>query len=544
MPYKLRKCRGKDLYWVITKTTGEKHSNEPLPLERAKAQMKALYASMKGSGIFDEVKDKGMAVLTGTNYVGAFNRLDDEYVRNNPPTDIIDEGAYKHDKDYERIAKMRENGASPEIIDKLIRESDERFLKNIRENYKVNPLASALGYAGIASKNVAEDKYGLDKNLFVGKGRAITVLVRARRKHNFPIKGAGFFGDLWDATKRTVSSGLDVVKTGIFNAVSSVSNVLAGRAPRERLPPSVRRLLAKIGDLPIVELYVRRDPIQSALNTALNIISFGAWDSVRQKYQYDKFFHLQLECVIQVGNQDFLDRRYTLEKNAVIELHPSADATKDTEMLSVPLNGVGVTLNSLLENAKVILGKNYYLYDPFLNNCQDFIMALLKGSGLGNKVIFDFVKQPIDELIQEVPSWTGKIGRALTDAGGVVDTIMYGQGKSKPMPKFAKQLEALGVKPMDYLAMAQKNAHKAGLAYNMLSFSTDDKHKLQIPNADGKIVRFGASGLKDYLLYTMTHDAKADQRRNNYRRRATKIQGDWAKDPYSANSLALAVLWS
>jgi hypothetical protein len=112
------------------------------------------------------------------------------------------------------------------------------------------------------------------------------------------------------------------------------------------------------------------------------------------------------------------------------------------------------------------------------------------------------------------------------------------------MPKFAKQLEALGIKPVDYLAMAQKNAHRAGLAHNMLSFSTDDKHKLQIPNVDGKIIRFGASGLKDYLLYSMTRDAKADQRRSNYRKRAMKIKGDWAKDPYSPNSLAISVLWS
>jgi hypothetical protein len=543
MPYKLRKARGKDLYYVITKDTGKKHSNEPLPLERAKAQMKALYASMDGSGIFDDIKDKGMAVLTRTNYVGPFNRLDDEYIRTHPPVDIIDEGAMKHDIEYSRIAKMREDGASPETIERLIRESDERFLKNIRDNYKVNPLASALGYAGIKGKNVAEDKYGLDKNLFVGKGRAIKVLVGARKKYKFPMKGAGFFGDLWDSAKRAVSSTVDAVKTRVSDTVSSIRNVLAGKAPRERLPPSVRRLLAEIGDKPIVELYVRREPIQSALNSALNIISFGAWNSVRQKYQYDKFFHLRLECTIQVSNQDNLTRKYILEKNAVIELTVASDPTSDTEMIAVPLD-VGITLNGLLEGAKRWLGTDFYKYDPFFQNCQDFVMALLRGNGLGNEEVFKFIKQPIDELIQEVPSWTGKIARALTDAGGVVDTIMYGQGKSKPMPKFAKQLEALGIKPVDYLAMAQKNAHKAGLAYNMLSFSTDDKHKLQIPNADGKIIRFGASGLKDYLIYSMTRDAKADQRRSNYRKRAMKIKGDWAKDPYSPNSLAISVLWS
>nr|WPF46730.1 MAG: hypothetical protein [Lake Baikal virophage 11] len=45
MPWKLRKAPKKDLYWVVNKETGKKHSKDPLPKETAKAQMKALYAS-------------------------------------------------------------------------------------------------------------------------------------------------------------------------------------------------------------------------------------------------------------------------------------------------------------------------------------------------------------------------------------------------------------------------------------------------------------------------------------------------------------------
>ena len=44
MPYKLRKAPRRELYWVITKATGKKHSIEPLPLKRAEAQMRSLYA--------------------------------------------------------------------------------------------------------------------------------------------------------------------------------------------------------------------------------------------------------------------------------------------------------------------------------------------------------------------------------------------------------------------------------------------------------------------------------------------------------------------
>jgi hypothetical protein len=53
MPYKLRKVPKKDLYWVIAED-GKHMSKEGLPIERAKAQMRALYASehsMKGGSI-------------------------------------------------------------------------------------------------------------------------------------------------------------------------------------------------------------------------------------------------------------------------------------------------------------------------------------------------------------------------------------------------------------------------------------------------------------------------------------------------------------
>lgn len=46
MPYKLRKCPKKELYWVV-KEDGTHMSKDPLPKPRALAQMRALYAAMK-----------------------------------------------------------------------------------------------------------------------------------------------------------------------------------------------------------------------------------------------------------------------------------------------------------------------------------------------------------------------------------------------------------------------------------------------------------------------------------------------------------------
>lgn len=48
MPYKLRKAPKRELYWVVGQD-GKKHSKDPLPKERAEAQMRALYAAESGS---------------------------------------------------------------------------------------------------------------------------------------------------------------------------------------------------------------------------------------------------------------------------------------------------------------------------------------------------------------------------------------------------------------------------------------------------------------------------------------------------------------
>ncbi len=46
MPYKLRKAPKRDLYWVVGED-GNHMSKDPIPKERAEAQMRALYASEK-----------------------------------------------------------------------------------------------------------------------------------------------------------------------------------------------------------------------------------------------------------------------------------------------------------------------------------------------------------------------------------------------------------------------------------------------------------------------------------------------------------------
>jgi len=120
------------------------------------------------SNVWNQVKNRGTTWITGTKYVGPYNSLTDEYIRNNPPIDKVDEGAMFHDLDYARIARERDAGRiSRQEAKDMIRDSDKRFLSNTAKNFKENPWAGALGYLGIKGKTLAEDYLGLDPHKFV-----------------------------------------------------------------------------------------------------------------------------------------------------------------------------------------------------------------------------------------------------------------------------------------------------------------------------------------------------------------------------------------
>jgi len=77
MPYKLRKAPNRDLYWVVAQD-GTKKSKDPIPKERAEAQMRALYASMhSGQGL-----KGGAGVKKRLNTL--FEKFEDRWIDNHP----------------------------------------------------------------------------------------------------------------------------------------------------------------------------------------------------------------------------------------------------------------------------------------------------------------------------------------------------------------------------------------------------------------------------------------------------------------------------
>ena len=91
-----------------------------------------------------------------------------------------------------------------------------------------------------------------------------------------------------------------------------------------------------------------------------------------------------------------------------------------------------------------------------------------------------------------------------------------------------------------YIAMAKEFAKRAGYKdWDSLRRADDGEHKLELRG-----VKFGRKGYGDFIKYSLDEGVdEARKHRDAYLARATKIKGDWAKDMYSPNSLAIKILW-
>ena len=223
---------------------------------------------------------------------------------------------------------------------------------------------------------------------------------------------------LWENTKKYIGKlssyfpsvwGRKIVDVGV-----AAERAITGLT---QYPPKVTEFLNRYGKMTISNITLRRSPIKGVINTLLNWISFGKWNEVRKRYGYDTFYHLSM--VFNVGNTTAV-----LEKNQVINLSTGYSQQPDTEIMPIqtPTN---LTVNELLENTRKAMGdKNFFTYDAFTNNCQVFLMNVLKANGLLTDASKSFIVQPIENLVKELPGYMKPVARALTDIAAVGDIAL------------------------------------------------------------------------------------------------------------------------
>jgi hypothetical protein len=145
------------------------------------------------------------------------------------------------------------------------------------------------------------------------------------------------------------------------------------------------------------------------------------------------------------------DQNITLEKNEVITMDIDASIRAGSDTMKVPIPA-GLTLNVMLANTEKEMGGKFLKYSAYNNNCQDFIMAVLKSNGLGDDAIYSFVKQDTKSLFSD-NSFLRKVSNTITDIGARVNTAIFGAGSKKggmmageetPPPQNAEENNTIG----------------------------------------------------------------------------------------------------
>lgn len=179
-----------------------------------------------------------------------------------------------------------------------------------------------------------------------------------------------------------------------------------------KLSPKVRKLLEQVGNEKITSIKLFRKPI--------SLSAFAKFVGVLRNTDFDDLLHLGM----------IISGKYLLDKQDVIHFERSSLPTgKDVESMDVSLDGKEITINELLEKTRKRMGDaDFTNYSSKKNNCQDFMLNVLAANGLSTQESSRFIKQDLEKVFNNLPSYAEKIADFVTEAGRVVERLQEGEG--------------------------------------------------------------------------------------------------------------------
>lgn len=172
---------------------------------------------------------------------------------------------------------------------------------------------------------------------------------------------------------------------------------------KERVPPSVKLALTKIGDKTIVSARLGRTPVQQIIQEVLNTVA-----------DVDELYHLFIELTLDNGHI------WCLEKMDRINLVKQKRNKKDVEFL--PSFSVQKTVHELFTTTQTHMGDKFLPYKSANNNCQVFIMGILDANGFNTPERTSFVKQDTKDIFEHTA--LRKLANTITDIGGYTNAIL------------------------------------------------------------------------------------------------------------------------
>jgi hypothetical protein len=175
--------------------------------------------------------------------------------------------------------------------------------------------------------------------------------------------------------------------------------------------------MKRYGGETIKSITIKRTPVSRLLTKTLSTVSSEFAKRLKES-PYDDLFHLYLEVTVEPSG-----KKIYIEKNEVIAIHLSQGKARTNEQ-SIVIAKIpqGLTLDTLMNRTKQSMGAKFFTYSANNNNCQDFLVALLKSNKIGTASDLAFIKQDTSYLFKNLP-YLRKFSNTLTTIGSRVDIV-------------------------------------------------------------------------------------------------------------------------
>lgn len=218
---------------------------------------------------------------------------------------------------------------------------------------------------------------------------------------------------------------LDSFKDKAKDIYDRVKTAITGK--RDNWPPNIRKLIGQHGSEKMTKITIVREPINSMIDKALNIISLGKWNESKSTLGYDTLFHLFMVIDFEGGE----DGR--LEKNHTVEMRKNDKKTYDD---TITVNPGDITFGELMDNAFKKYGAELFKYSASDANCQAFIKSVLSASNLYSSETDKFVMQDAKTLIESLHPIAKTIVDTVTDVADRADALVKGAGNKRRKLKY------------------------------------------------------------------------------------------------------------
>jgi len=178
-----------------------------------------------------------------------------------------------------------------------------------------------------------------------------------------------------------------------------------------KFPPEDRKLIEQVGSEPVTKMTLFRYPIQ--------LSKFAKFVGALKNTPYDDLIHIGV----------VINDKYLTEKDAVLNFEKSGVPKQSTETMDIQLGSKSFTINDLLENTRKRMGdERFSTYKALSWNCQDYLQNMLEANGISTAETTKFIKQDLEQVVKNLPSYTNAISNFYTGAKAIINRLVKGEG--------------------------------------------------------------------------------------------------------------------